>query len=159
MPLKLSARAYVLGYTPHNLVKPGTAFLLSVLPHRPPFVLVDSIIAGEDGCWIRTTWTLIPGDPLLTEQGTLPAPLLIEAIAQSAAVLLLSARPGAIPVLLGIDQATFCSEAVAGDVLHINAEVCWLRRRIGRARGKVVSNSGITLCEADFTFGWSCPEP
>ena len=129
--------------------------VLSLLPHRPPFLLVDRIIATEPGHWIRATRLLTANDPLLTEQGTLPAPLLIEAIAQTAAALLLSENPGVTPALLGIERAIFYGEARAGEVLHLYAEVCRLRRCIGRAQGKAVSDSGVTLCEAEFTFGWS----
>ena len=138
-------------------MKLDTRPLLSNLPHRAPFVLIDQVMAGEEGSWIRATRALTANDPLLSERGTLGAPLLIEAIAQAAAALLLSTRPGAVPALLGIERATFCGEARAGDLLHINAEIRWLRRRFGRARGKAVSDSGAALCEAEFTFGWILP--
>ena len=43
-------------------------------------------------------------------------------------------------------------------MLYLYTEVCWLRRRIGRARGNAVRDSGETLCEAEFTFGWGLPD-
>ena len=138
-----------------TLIPQEMASVLSLLPHRPPFLLVDRVIASEPGHWIHATRLLTAGDPLLTEQGTLPAPLLIEAIAQTAAALLLSENPGVTPALLGIERAIFRGEARVGDVLHLYAEVCRLRQRIGRAQGKAVNDSGMTLCEAEFTFGWS----
>jgi 3-hydroxyacyl-[acyl-carrier-protein] dehydratase len=141
----------------HTILQ-GTQNVLSSLPHRPPFLLIDQIIACEEGCWIRATRGLTINDPLLSEQGTLPAPLLVEAIAQAATALLLSSRPGAIPLFLGIEKATFVSTACAGDRLDLYAEVCWLRRRVGRARGEAISSTGIVLCRAEFTFGWLLPD-
>ena len=130
----------------------------SDLPHHPPFLLVDRVIAGEEDRWIQATRAVSTGDPLLNAQGTLPAPLLIEAVAQTAATLLISTRPGAVPALLSIERATFHGEARAGDLLNLYTEICWLRRRLGRARGKVVSSGGMALCEVEFTFGWSLPD-
>jgi 3-hydroxymyristoyl/3-hydroxydecanoyl-(acyl carrier protein) dehydratase len=123
------------------------------LPHRAPLLLVDRILAREEGRWIRATRALTAGDPLMTEAGVLPAPLLIEAIAQAAA-LLLPPRLDAVPALLGIECAAFCGEARAGDLLCLYAEISWLRRRMGRAHGRATNGAGVTLCEAEFTFGW-----
>jgi 3-hydroxyacyl-[acyl-carrier-protein] dehydratase len=134
---------------------PGALPSRMPLPHRYPILLIDRITAWEEGCWIRATRALSANDPLLTDEGTLPAPLLIESIAQAAAALLLYSRPGLIPALVGIDRARFSGEAKAGDSLQLYAEVCWLRKQIGRARGRALSASGILLCETEFTFAWS----
>lgn len=130
-----------------------TEHLLSILPHRAPFLLIDSVIAGEEDCWIRATWNIPMQHPMLSGRGTLPAVLLIEAIAQTAAALLLSSRPCELPMLLGIERAVFCGEARAGDLLVLDAEIVRLRRHIGRARGRATNSDGIVLCKVDFTFG------
>jgi 3-hydroxyacyl-[acyl-carrier-protein] dehydratase len=125
----------------------------SLLPHRPPLLLVDRILDREEGCWVRATRALTATDPLLTDGGVLPGPLLIEAVAQ-AAILMFPPRAGAVPALLGIERAAFAGEARAGDLLCLYAEVRWLRRRVGRAHGRVTNAAGAILCEVDFTFGW-----
>jgi 3-hydroxymyristoyl/3-hydroxydecanoyl-(acyl carrier protein) dehydratase len=84
-----------------------------VLPHRPPFLFVDEVVALEPGVSARATWTLtgeewffaghFPGRP------TLPGVLMCEAIAQVGAIAVLTDErfAGKLPLFGGLDGARF----------------------------------------------------
>ena len=84
-----------------------------VLPHRPPFLFVDQLVALEPGVSAAGTWQLtgdewffaghFPGRP------TLPGVLMCEAIAQVGAIAVLTdARfAGKLPLFGGLDSARF----------------------------------------------------
>ena len=101
----------------------------AVLPHRPPFLFVDSIEALEIGVSATGRWHLhgdewffgghFPGRP------TLPGVLMCEAIAQVGAYALLSdsARAGKLPLFGGLDSARFRRQVVPGDELVLTAQL------------------------------------
>lgn len=105
--------------------------ILKVLPHRYPFVLIDKITSLEKSKNIVAIKNVtineqffqghFPGKP------TMPGVLIIEAMAQAAAMLVaksldLSAQ-NSIPYLVGIDKARFRRVVVPGDVLTIEVSI------------------------------------
>ena len=128
-----------------------------VLPHRPPFLLLDEIVAVEPGVSASGRWTLtgeewffpghFPGRP------TLPGVLMVESIAQLGAVaVLLDARyAGKLPLFGGVDSARFRRQVVPGDTLDLEVEMGRLSARAGRGKGRA-SVGGQTACEADLLF-------
>ena len=70
--------------------------LLSKLPHRTPFVFVDSIVSISENV-IQASWTVNEGDPIF--QGhfpgdpIVPGVLLIESLAQTAGLVLIARDP------------------------------------------------------------------
>ena len=114
--------------------------ILSLIPHRPPFLWVDQIISQSETT-IRTQKTFpddldvfrghYPGNPLL------PGVLLCEAIFQSGALLLAgssSDEGSKIPVLTRISDTRFKRRVLPGETVNIEvslidtvSSVCVLR--------------------------------
>ena len=128
-----------------------------VLPHRPPFLLLDEITAVEPGVSARGLWRLtgeewffsghFPGRP------TLPGVLMVESVAQlgAVAVLLDPRYAGKLPLFGGIDSARFRRQVGPGDVLDLEVEMGRLSARAGRGRGRA-SVGGQTACETELLF-------
>ena len=74
-----------------------------------------------------------PGNPIM------PGVLVVEAMAQAGAILLLHSRPesrGKVVYFAGIDRAKFRRPVVPGDVVRLEVEVLKLRSRTCLMRGK-----------------------
>lgn len=88
-----------------------------------------------------------PGMPIM------PGVLIIEAMAQAGAVLLL-AEPeyeGLVPVIGAIDDVKFRRMVVPGDQLRSEIELIWIRNNIGRIRGKATVD-GELAASMEMTF-------
>lgn len=103
--------------------------ILKAIPHRPPFLFVDSIVELTD-TKIKTTRKAsadeeffkghYPGNPIM------PGVLVCEAIFQSGAILLsrIIGQDGeGVPVLARINNAKFKNMVKPGDTLEIEAEI------------------------------------
>ncbi len=101
-----------------------------ILPHRYPFLLVDRVTSFGDGklqCFKNVTVNEpffqghFPGLPVM------PGVLIVEALAQSAALLAYAIEPfdmnKFVVYLAGIDNARFKRPVVPGDRLEIEARV------------------------------------
>ncbi len=129
----------------------------SVLPHRPPFLFVDEVIALEPGVSGTGLWHLkgdewffpghFPGRP------TLPGVLMCEAIAQMGAIAVLAdgAHAGKIPLFGGLDAARFRRQVGPGDTLELKVELGRMSARAGKGSGKALLN-GQVACECDLMF-------
>jgi beta-hydroxyacyl-ACP dehydratase FabZ len=135
-----------------------TTEIQKILPHRHPFLLVDRIVELEEGKRVvglksvtaNEFWVPghFPGKPLM------PGVLILEALAQTGAVLvLLSTGDPQSKLLLfaGVDQGKFRRPVVPGDQLRLECDMVQQRasacRMQGRAfvDGKLVAE-GLVLC-------------
>ena len=128
-----------------------------VLPHRQPFLFVDSILALEPGVSATGQWRLtgdewffaghFPGRP------TLPGVLMCEAIAQVGAIAVLTDPKfaGKLPLFGGLDGARFRRQVQPGDTLELTVELQRMSARAGKGHGRA-SLRGDTACECDLMF-------
>lgn len=106
-----------------------TDTLLQRLPQRPPFLLLDRVLLLEPGAWAAAVKRIEPADPFLAGDGSWPAALLIEVMAQTAG--LAASPPGTGgAVIAGIDRCVCRGEVQTGDELLAVARV---RRAFGAA--------------------------
>lgn len=126
-----------------------------IIPHRYPFLLVDAITELEPGKRIVGLKNVtvnehffsghFPGTPVM------PGVLIIEAIAQVAAVLVLRQIPDREKKLVyfsGIDKARFRRPVIPGDRLELVVEVLRLKPRLGKLRGEAFVK-GTRVAEAE----------
>jgi len=127
----------------------------SIIPHRPPFLFVDEVIDISNNS-IRAKRTIHPDEYFFTghfpSEPIMPGVLIVEAIAQAGAILIMRKYQGAIPLFMGIDKARFRRIVRPGDIITLKVELL-------QERGTVVKMSGIaevddqTVCEATITAG------
>lgn len=116
--------------------------IMSIIPHRYPFLLVDKIAEFEEKKRIVGIKNVTINEPFF--QGhfpdfpIMPGVLIIEALAQTAAVLLLHSIPGRenkLIYFLGIHNAKFRKPVVPGDVLKLEVEILNLRSWTCKLKG------------------------
>ena len=128
-----------------------------LLPHRPPFLLVDRVVAFEASkkivAWKSVTMNEpffvghFPGKPVM------PGVLILEALAQTAALLaMMSLGPdeaGKLTFLMGIDGARFRRPVVPGDRLELHVEITRQKGAVWKERGTAIVD-GQPVAEAEF---------
>ena len=128
-----------------------------ILPHRYPFLLVDKIVECEPGKMARGIKCVTANEMQFLghfpEKHVMPGVLIIEALAQTGAVALLSEEEnkGKIALFGGIKNAKFKRQVVPGDVLELKCEISARKGPlgIGKAEAKV---DGQTAVVAELTF-------
>jgi len=118
------------------------AGIMDSIPHRYPFLLVDRVLELVPGKSIVALKNVTVNEPFF--QGhfpgvpVMPGVLIVEALAQAGAVLLLHDKPERASRLVyftGIDEARFRRTVVPGDQLTLIMEVVKLRARTCKMRG------------------------
>ena len=114
---------------------------VDVLPHRPPFLLLDELTALEPGRSAAGRWSLtgqewffaghFPGRP------TLPGVLIVESLAQTGAMAVLTDPrfTGKLPLFGGVDGVKFRRQVEPGETLELSVEMTRLGNRAGRGMG------------------------
>ena len=117
--------------------------IMSSIPHRYPFLLVDRIRDIEPKKKIVAVKNVTFNEPFFQghfpEIPVMPGVLIIEALAQAGAVLMLHEMPDRNSKLVyfaGIDDARFRRAVIPGDQLVMTMEVLKLRSRSCKMRGR-----------------------
>lgn len=131
--------------------------ILRCLPHRYPMLLVDRILDVVPGksCVGLKNVTIneaffqghYPGQPIM------PGVLILEAMAQAGAVIILSdpQYAGRVPVVGSIEQVKFKRPVVPGDQLVSRLELLWFRSGVGKVQGTAtVDEQVVATMEATF---------
>jgi len=129
----------------------------TIIPHRYPFLLVDRIVEIEENrraVGIKNVtaneWFFeghFPG------RRVMPGVLIIEALAQVAAVCLLKnvETAGKLPLFGGIDNFRFRRPVVPGDQLRLEFTVEKMRGPVGKGQVKATVE-GVLAAEGTITF-------
>lgn len=130
--------------------------ILTILPHRYPFLLIDRIVEKRDKfvagikCVTMNEWFFQGHFP---QKPVMPGVLIIEAMAQTGAVMVhqYEENIGKLIFLAGIDEARFRRIVEPGDVLRIEMTEINRRRGVGKCIGKAYVGEELA-CEATLTF-------
>ena len=132
--------------------------IMEMIPHRYPFLLIDrldDVVANESAVGIKNITMNefyfqghFPGEPVV------PGVIIIEAMAQTAAVLVVETlgpeAEGKLVYFMSIDDARFRKRVGPGDTLHVHVQKIRHRRNVWKFRGEArVSDS--LMAEATFT--------
>jgi 3-hydroxyacyl-[acyl-carrier-protein] dehydratase len=129
-----------------------------LLPHRPPFLLVDRVVAFEKDVSLTAVKCVTMNEPFFTGHfpghPVMPGVLILEALAQAAALvacLSLTAEEvgNKVTYLMGIDGARFRKPVVPGDRLELQVLVTKKKGMVWKQTGKALVD-GQVVAEADF---------
>ena len=120
-------------------------WILSVIPHRYPILLVDRVLEMEPKKRIVAVKNVTISEPVFLGhfpgRPVLPGVFLVEGMAQAGGLLLLHDMPGRENKLLlfaGIEEAKFRRPVVPGDQVRYEVEVLRLRSTFCKVAGKAL---------------------
>jgi 3-hydroxyacyl-[acyl-carrier-protein] dehydratase len=123
-----------------STTKLDRAAIEEILPHRPPFLLIDEVIELEPGLRAVARKTVreedceghFPGNPIM------PGVLMVEALAQTGAVAVLSLEEnrGRLALFAGIDDVRFKRVVRPGEELELTCELETVRGPIGKGKAR-----------------------
>lgn len=131
--------------------------IMEIIPHRYPFLLIDSIEEIEEGKRAIGKKCVSGNEPFFQghfpNNPVMPGVLIIEALAQVGAVAMLSLpeMKGKTAYFAGIDEAKFKMKVVPGDVLMLETSIIKVKGPIGvgeaiaRVDGKIAARAKLTF--------------
>jgi 3-hydroxyacyl-[acyl-carrier-protein] dehydratase len=129
--------------------------ILSILPHRYPFLLVDKVTHLEPSVSATGIKNVTINEPFF--QGhfpgnpVMPGVLLIEAMAQVSGILAFkSGMQGSSVYFMSIDKVKFRKPVMPGDRLRLEVKVLQIRGNVWRFSGEAFIEDKLAA-EADFT--------
>jgi 3-hydroxyacyl-[acyl-carrier-protein] dehydratase len=128
-----------------------------MIPHRYPMLMIDrvvDVVLNERAIGIKNVTINepffqghFPSEPVM------PGVLIIEAMAQTAAVLVVASlgreREGSLVYFMTVDQARFRKPVVPGDQLHVHVEKQRNRGNVWKFKGRAMVN-GTLVAEATY---------
>ena len=140
--------------------------ILRRLPHRYPFLLIDraeNFVANQSITGIKCVAASEPHFPgHFPDNPVMPGVLIIEALAQTGAVLMSKTLDADISntviFFLGVDKARFRKTVRPGDVLEMPVSIVKARRGIFQFKGEARVN-GVRVADAEFSATSAPREP
>ncbi len=126
------------------------------LPHRYPFLLIDRVLAYEEGKTLTALKNVTYNEPHFTghfpNKPVMPGVLIIEALAQATGILAFRTSnktpdDGSLYYLVGVDDCRFKQPVEPGDQLILEVEVLKHKRGVWRFRGEAKVDGNL-ICSA-----------
>ncbi|PIZ04014.1 MAG: 3-hydroxyacyl-[acyl-carrier-protein] dehydratase FabZ [Gammaproteobacteria bacterium CG_4_10_14_0_8_um_filter_38_16] len=128
------------------------------LPHRYPFLLVDTVESYALNEWLVAIKNVTNNEPYFSghfpELPVMPGVLMVEALAQASGILMYRSfgrypGPEDLFFLAGIDNTRFKRKVVPGDQLQLRVEVLRQRENLWKFKGTATVD-GELACSAEF---------
>lgn len=135
----------------------GIKEIEEIIPHRHPFLLVDKIEELESGVRAVGYKAVTFDEPFFRghfpKNPVMPGVLIIEALAQTGAVAILSqeSMKGKTAYFGGIDRAKFKQMVRPGDLLKLECEIIKTKGPVGVGRATATVNGKLAV-SAELTF-------
>jgi 3-hydroxyacyl-[acyl-carrier-protein] dehydratase len=129
--------------------------IMSILPHRYPFLLVDRVLSLEPSVNVVGIKNVTMNEPFFTghfpENPVMPGVLIVEAMAQVAGILAFkSGMQGSQVYFMSIDKVKFRKPVVPGDQLRFEVKVVQVRGNVWKFGGAAFIEDKMAA-EAEFT--------
>ena len=132
------------------------AEILTSLPHRYPFLMIDKIVRIDRDETAVGIKNVTFNEPIFQghfpENPIFPGVLIIEGMAQTAGAIVIKHDSGTgkknIVLMLGVDKAKFRKPAQPGDKLEYHIKKIQRRRNVGRYEAKAIVD-GVVVAEAE----------
>lgn len=135
----------------------NTQEIQAIIPHRYPFLLVDRIVELQEGVSAVGIKAVTVNEPFFQGHfpgfSVMPGVLIVEALAQVGAVVLLK-KPenrGKVVFFAGIDGFRFRKQVTPGDTLRLEVELTKMRGPIGKGTARA-SVGGDVVAEGELMF-------
>ena len=134
--------------------------IMEIIPHRQPFMLIDTIEEMEPGVRALAKKCVsynepffqghFPGEPVM------PGVLIVEALAQTGAVAILSLpeNKGKTAYFAAINSAKFKKKVIPGDVLMLETEIIKVKGPMGIGKATATVDGKVAV-HAELTFAIS----
>jgi 3-hydroxyacyl-[acyl-carrier-protein] dehydratase len=131
--------------------------IMRLMPHRYPFLLIDRVLELEAGARIAAIKNVSINEPFFAGHfpghPVMPGVLIIESLAQAAAVLTYvtlktSYAEGTLFYFAGIDGARFKRPVGPGDQLRLEVSMDRVKRGVGKFTGRALV-AGESVCETE----------
>lgn len=131
--------------------------ILDLLPHRYPFILVDRVLEYKEFDYLTAIKNVTINEPFFTGHfpgnPIMPGVLMLEALAQSSAILSNLSRQAKeghefLYFFAGIDNAKFKQVVTPGDQLRMEVKLIGQKRDFWRMHGEVFVGDKL-VCSAD----------
>lgn len=134
-----------------------TKEIMDIIPHRQPFLLIDTIEELEPGVRAVGKKCVSYNEPYFAghfpQEPVMPGVLIVEALAQVGAVAILSQPEfkGKTAYFAAINSAKFKKKVVPGDVLRLETEIIKVKGPIGVGAAKAYVDDKLAV-QAELTF-------
>lgn len=131
--------------------------IMKMIPHRPPFLLIDRILEVEEGVRAVGLKNVTMNEPFFQghfpDYPVMPGVLIVEALAQVGAFAILKKEEnrGRLAFFAGIDHVRFRDQVRPGDTLLLTVEITRLKGSVGKGIGKA-EVAGKLVAEGELMF-------
>lgn len=128
-----------------------------ILPHRPPFLLIDRIDELDPGKRAVGRKCVTMNEPYFVGhfpgKAVMPGVIILEALAQTGALVMLTVEKNAGKIVYfgGMDKVKFKRQVVPGDVLKLDVEIIKSKGSFGVGTAVAYVEDQVAV-EAIFTF-------